>query len=158
MCVLARESKADTVIASAGTIPLDMVNNQIPSLKQVIWVAEPSSRHMDWHEVPAGAGGKIEIAVWHEILEELSSADLPHENIEEASVAKVVFANIGSKEQTTGVSNMMEMEQRVSTFIFSVWISSNLGRILSLPSLPNGLLSRQASGKPPPIISSLSAH
>lgn len=25
---------------------------------------------MDWNEVPEGAGGKIEVAVWHELVKE----------------------------------------------------------------------------------------
>ena len=36
---------------------------------------------MDWNEVPEGEGGKADIAVWHDIIDEKSStaAELPTE-------------------------------------------------------------------------------
>ena len=40
---------------------------------------------MDWNEVPEGVGGKAEIAIWHDIIEERISsapAGLPTHNVE----------------------------------------------------------------------------
>ena len=62
-------------------MPLKDLLRKYPSLKQMIWVVERTSRHMDWNEVPEGEGGKAEIAVWHDIVDEKSpaSSELPTE-------------------------------------------------------------------------------
>lgn len=49
-------------------------------LNSVIWVAKHGSRHMDWNEVPEGIGGELEVAVWHEIIQDKKSSigsDIP---------------------------------------------------------------------------------
>ena len=40
------------------------------SLRHIIWVAKEGNRHMDWNVVPEGTGGKVEVVVWHELVEE----------------------------------------------------------------------------------------
>jgi len=75
-----QEYNADCLVAAAGSLSLEKVHSQYSGLQQVLWVAERSSRHMDWNEVPEGAGGKAEIAVWHEIIDdkrEPRTSDLP---------------------------------------------------------------------------------
>lgn len=75
-----RAANADTLVTAAGSVPLQGLLEQHPDLKQVVWVVERTSRHMDWNEIPEGVGGKAEIAVWHDIVEERRSsvsADLP---------------------------------------------------------------------------------
>ena len=87
------DSKADYLVASAGSVPLTKLLNQYSGLRQVIWVAELSSRHMDWNEVPEGVGGKAEIAVWHEIIDEktaTNSSELPS-SIEDDSLPHIVI-------------------------------------------------------------------
>ncbi|KAL9098463.1 MAG: hypothetical protein Q9163_005878 [Psora crenata] len=64
------ETRADTLVVGAGVIPLAELVQQYSGLKQVIWVVARTSRHMDWHEVPEGEGGKASVAVWHEIVDE----------------------------------------------------------------------------------------
>ncbi|KAL6722350.1 hypothetical protein ACLMJK_001457 [Lecanora helva] len=73
------ETKADVLVAGAGAVPLNELLRKYPNLKQVVWVVARTSRHMDWNEVPEGEGGKADIAVWHDIIDEKSSAftDLP---------------------------------------------------------------------------------
>ncbi|KAL8687589.1 MAG: hypothetical protein Q9218_006284 [Villophora microphyllina] len=75
-----KAANADALVTLAGSVPLQGLLEQYPDLKQVIWVVERTSRHMDWNEVPEGVGGKAEIAVWHDIIEERRSSvstDLP---------------------------------------------------------------------------------
>ena len=70
------------LIAGAGTIPLADVVHSCPQLKHVIWVVQPSNRHIDWNEVPEGFGGKVGVSVWHEMIEEKRSSiggDLPYD-------------------------------------------------------------------------------
>lgn len=72
------ETKSDILVAGAGSLPLRELLPKYPNLKQVIWVVERSSRHMDWNEVGEGEGGKAEIAVWHDIIDERqASSELP---------------------------------------------------------------------------------
>ena len=74
------ETKADILVASAGTLPLKELLPKYPNLKQVIWVVERTSRHMDWNEVGEGEGGIAEVAVWHDIIDEKqTSSELPSE-------------------------------------------------------------------------------
>ena len=75
------ESKADVLVAPAGAVPLKRLLRKYPGLKQVVWVVERTSRHMDWNEVPEGEGGKADIAVWNDIIDDKASAssELPTE-------------------------------------------------------------------------------
>lgn len=74
-------SGASILIAAAGTVSLKDMLKFSSGLKQVIWVVEKTSRHMDWNEVPEGVGGNPEITVWHDIIEEkASTSDLPPES------------------------------------------------------------------------------
>lgn len=65
-----QKSGADSLIAEAGSIPLSDVAKGVPNLKQAIWVVEKTSRHVDWNEVPEGAGGKVEVSTWHELVQD----------------------------------------------------------------------------------------
>ena len=71
-----KDARVHCMIASAGSLPLERLLELYPGLKHVIWVAERSSRHMEWNEVPEGVGGRAEIAVWHEVVEEKRSSAL----------------------------------------------------------------------------------
>ncbi|KAL8638342.1 MAG: hypothetical protein Q9228_004500 [Teloschistes exilis] len=85
-------ANADTLVALAGSVPLQGLLQQYPHLKQVVWVVERTSRHMDWNEVPEGVGGKADIAVWHDIVEEKRSSvstDLPSDK----EPTKIVIAS-----------------------------------------------------------------
>lgn len=70
------ETKADVLVAPAGAVPLKGLLRKYPGLQQVVWVVERSSRHMDWNEVPEGEGGKADIAVWNDIIDDKASASL----------------------------------------------------------------------------------
>jgi hypothetical protein len=65
-----QKTKPDFLIAAAGGLSLTEVVRFYGGLKQVIWVVEEGSRHMDWNEVPEGIGGQAGVGVWHEIVEE----------------------------------------------------------------------------------------
>lgn len=63
-----RRSAVDTLVAAPGAFPFDAVVNAYPSLRQLIWVVDEGSSHMDWNEVPEGMGGSVNVATWQEIL------------------------------------------------------------------------------------------
>ena len=69
-----RKSNADCLVAEAGALPLENVIKGAPSIHQALWVVERTSRHMDWNQVPEGAGGKLEVAVWHDIVQDQQAA------------------------------------------------------------------------------------
>lgn len=62
--------QAQVLIAEAGAVDLTVITKGNGQLKNVIWVANEGSRHMDWNEVPAEIAGKLEVAVWHGIVQE----------------------------------------------------------------------------------------
>lgn len=60
----------DFFIAEAGVVELSAVTQGCPTLAHAILVAKHGSRHMDWNEVPEGSGGKVDVSVWHELVDE----------------------------------------------------------------------------------------
>lgn len=86
------QTQADVLIAAAGTIPLNALLKNYASLRQVVWVVERASRHMDWNEVSEGVGGKTEIIVWHDVVDEKNEAvpsDVP-EDISDAVQPNII--------------------------------------------------------------------
>jgi hypothetical protein len=68
------------LIAEAGALDLSLVAKDNKQLSQVIWVAKLGSRHMDWNDVPGDVKSTLEVAVWHELVEEnkdLAGLDIP---------------------------------------------------------------------------------
>ncbi|KAF2496978.1 acetyl-CoA synthetase-like protein [Lophium mytilinum] len=76
---LLNQTGADSLVAAAGSLPLTDVSKGVPGLRQLIWTVEKTSRHMDWNEVPEGIGGKVDVTVWHELVQEskTASTELP---------------------------------------------------------------------------------
>lgn len=99
-----RQSSADTVITVSGAFPLDNVVQSYPSLKQLIWVVEQGSSHLDWNEVPEGVGGKVNVSTWQDILNEspvTAGGDLPAEDAANSLSDVVLFwkSKSGSQEE-----------------------------------------------------------
>lgn len=65
-----RRSAVDTVITATGEFPLDTVVNAYQGLRQLIWVVDQGSAHMDGNEVPEGIGGSVSVATWQDIVRE----------------------------------------------------------------------------------------
>lgn len=79
--------EATFLIAEAGTLPLADVKAKCRNVRQIMWVVEKTSRHMDWNEDDR----QIKSSVWHEIVQSQKSTstdDLP-ENIEGERVQDV---------------------------------------------------------------------
>jgi hypothetical protein len=77
---LLNETGADGLVAAAGTLPLDDLAKQCQNLKQLTWVVEKTSKHMDWNGVPKSASARLAVSVWHDVVEEqkrTSTTDLP---------------------------------------------------------------------------------
>ena len=75
-----RQAQPAFLVAEAGSVELSPVVSACPVLSHVIWVVQHGSRHMDWNEVPEGIGGRVEVSVWHELVDEKKSSvgpDLP---------------------------------------------------------------------------------
>ncbi|KAL4939148.1 hypothetical protein BDV06DRAFT_41247 [Aspergillus oleicola] len=67
---LLQKSQADSLIAEAGSVDLPQVAGNNKQLNHVIWVAKLGSRHMDWNDVPKELEDHLDVAVWHEIVDE----------------------------------------------------------------------------------------
>ncbi|KAK6434932.1 hypothetical protein LTR95_008882 [Oleoguttula sp. CCFEE 5521] len=66
---LLRETKADTVIAAAGSLPLEELSAQLKgSVHTVVEIVEATSQHMDWGGTPKAVQGKLTVEAWHVIL------------------------------------------------------------------------------------------
>ncbi|KHO01506.1 AMP-dependent synthetase/ligase [Metarhizium album ARSEF 1941] len=69
-----RRSAVDTVVAATGSFPLDAVVTAYPSLRQLIWVVDQGSRHMDWNHVPEGMGSAVNVTTWQDLLNDSPAA------------------------------------------------------------------------------------
>jgi hypothetical protein len=64
------KSKADTVVAAVGSFPFDVITKSYPALRQLIWVVDEGSKHMDWNEIPTGTGGAVNVSTWQDIIQD----------------------------------------------------------------------------------------
>jgi hypothetical protein len=72
-----------------GSFPFKVITKSYPALKQLIWVVDEGSRHLDWNEVPTGTGGAVNVSTWSEIIQESTGGrELP------ATDRKVVPQNV----------------------------------------------------------------
>lgn len=69
-----RRSAADTVVTAPGSFPFDRVVKNYPALRQLVWVVDEGSNHMDWNEVPQGVGGSVNVSTWQDIVNDQSQA------------------------------------------------------------------------------------
>ncbi|KAK3997594.1 peroxisomal long chain acyl-CoA synthetase 7 [Cladorrhinum sp. PSN332] len=92
-----RRSAADTVVTAPGSFPFDVVVKSYPSLRQLIWVVDEGSKHMDWNEVPQGTGGSVNVSTWQDIISEAPATagkELPPlENQSEARDVTIFWQN-----------------------------------------------------------------
>ncbi|KEY71569.1 hypothetical protein S7711_06029 [Stachybotrys chartarum IBT 7711] len=69
-----RRSAVDTVVTVPGAFPFDTVVSAYPALRQLIWVVDEGSKHLDWNEVPEGTGGSVNVATWQDIVNDAPTA------------------------------------------------------------------------------------
>ncbi|EHK27225.1 uncharacterized protein TRIVIDRAFT_73161 [Trichoderma virens Gv29-8] len=89
-----RRSAVDTVVTTPGSFALDDVAKAYPSLRQLIWVVDEGSSHLDWNEVPEGMGGSVNVATWQEIIRDApadSGTELPPLDLENVPMDVVTF-------------------------------------------------------------------
>ncbi|KAJ4167926.1 hypothetical protein NW754_011741 [Fusarium falciforme] len=89
-----RRSAVDTLVTAPGSFPFDAVIQAYPSLRQLIWVTDEGSNHMDWNEVPEGTGSKINVATWQDIIRDApahAGSELPETDPEKTPMDVVTF-------------------------------------------------------------------
>lgn len=69
-----RRSAVDTVVTAPGAFPFDTVVKGYPALRQLIWVVDDGTRHLDWNEIPEGTGGSVNVATWQDIVNDAPAA------------------------------------------------------------------------------------
>lgn len=119
---LLQKTKADVLIAEAGSLPLQEVAQKHKSLKQVIWVVEKTSRHMDWTEVPKEIGGNVDVSVWHQLVQDsqdVTTADMPDIKSEELGKIVIVCADKPGSEE-----RIIEFTQQVHDDFFMLQMFS----------------------------------
>nr|OQO18861.1 hypothetical protein B0A51_14527 [Rachicladosporium sp. CCFEE 5018] len=130
---LLRETKADTVIAAAGSLPLEELSTQLRgSVHTVIEVVEATSQHMDWGGTPKAVQGKLTVEAWHVILRdqgEWEKVELPKysktdpkksvvavyqpsDAMKDATITTFTSANIIAG--VAGLLNSLPLRQRLS--------------------------------------------
>jgi acyl-CoA synthetase (AMP-forming)/AMP-acid ligase II len=111
---LLNQTQADSLIAEAGSLPLADVGKSVSGLRQVIWTVEKTSRHMDWNEIPEGIGGKIDVSVWHQLVQDQKSAaaSLPSDSDKAPGVVFLWQESVGKP------AEIVEFTQNVSANAF----------------------------------------
>jgi acyl-CoA synthetase (AMP-forming)/AMP-acid ligase II len=116
---------ADALVAEAGSIPLAAVTQGASALRQIIWTVEKTSRHMDWSEVPEGIGGKIDVSVWHELVQEQKGGhvQLPSNTDKAPGVVFLWQEAVGKS------AEVVEFTQQASIVHAGLILTANLIRI-----------------------------
>ncbi|KAI1821570.1 hypothetical protein F4861DRAFT_453446 [Xylaria intraflava] len=94
-----QQSGADTVVTSPGAFPFDNVVKSYPALRQLIWVVDEGSKHLDWNEVPKGTGSKVNVSTWQDILNDnpqTAGTELPSSDNQVAAPDVVMFWTLNS--------------------------------------------------------------
>ena len=112
---LLQATSADSLIAQAGSVPLADVTRSVPGLRQIVWTVEKTSRHMDWSEVPEGIGGKVDVSVWHELVQDSKHTDhvLPSDGGKPPGVVFLWQEAVGKP------AEIVEFTQQVGTSFFA---------------------------------------
>lgn len=107
------QTGADALVAEAGSFPLADIGRGVPGLRQVIWTVEKTSRHMDWSEVPEGIGGKIDVSVWHELVQDRANGAgiLPSDTGKAPNVVFLWQENVGKS------AEIVEFTQQVTSLL-----------------------------------------
>ncbi|KAG5942701.1 hypothetical protein E4U60_007161 [Claviceps pazoutovae] len=71
-----RRSAVDTVVTASGSFPLDSVVKAYSLIRQLIWVVDDGSRHMDWNDVPEGTGGSVNVTTWQDLVNDTPGSTL----------------------------------------------------------------------------------
>ncbi|KAG6309169.1 hypothetical protein E4U44_007329 [Claviceps purpurea] len=71
-----RRSAVDTVVTASGSFPFDSVVKAYSLIRQLIWVVDDGSRHMDWNDVPEGTGGSVNVTTWQDLVNETPDSTL----------------------------------------------------------------------------------
>ncbi|KAG6284365.1 hypothetical protein E4U09_007928 [Claviceps aff. purpurea] len=71
-----RRSAVDTVVTASGSFPLDSVVKAYSLIRQLIWVVDDGSRHMDWNNVPEGTGGSVNVTTWQDLVNDTPGSTL----------------------------------------------------------------------------------
>lgn len=109
-------TQADVLVAAAGTIPLNDLLKAYSGLKQIVWVVERASRHLDWNEVPREIGDSANLTAWHDIVDNKdkpSLSDLPEIN-PNAILPGIIVAHRSSA--SAEASEIVEFTQKVGFF------------------------------------------
>ncbi|KAG6265047.1 hypothetical protein E4U47_006574 [Claviceps purpurea] len=71
-----RRSAVDTVVTASGSFPFDSVVKAYSLIRQLIWVVDDGSRHMDWNDIPEGTGGSVNVTTWQDLVNETPDSTL----------------------------------------------------------------------------------
>ncbi|KAL3481814.1 hypothetical protein BJX99DRAFT_243481 [Aspergillus californicus] len=121
---LLKKAQADSLIAEAGALDLTLVAGNNKQLSHVIWVAKLGSRHMDWNDVPKGVKGHLDVAVWHELVDErkdLAGLDVPEWDPSSPSPSLTTlwsgeFIEYGPENLAAGISGLLYSLPRTQRF------------------------------------------
>lgn len=94
-------------------MPLKELLGLYLDLKKVFWVISPASKHLDWNKLSEGQHGKPDIAVWHDIINEMvsdPSPELPTSDPEPQDPNTILVSEPGERLE---VYEIIEFTQKV---------------------------------------------
>ncbi|KAG6014276.1 hypothetical protein E4U43_006736 [Claviceps pusilla] len=121
-----RRSAVDTVVTATGSFPLDSVVKAYPSIRQLIWVVDEGSRHMDWNDVPEGMGGSVNVTTWQDLVNDAPAGTL-------TELPPVNKDNVPQDIVTFWQGKTGELEEMVR-FTQANLVSAISGQLVAIPS------------------------
>lgn len=137
VCKLLGETEAQCVVATAGSLPLAGLTESVPSLRQVIWIADSANKHMDWQGAPENeTNGKLGVSVWHNLVDEASSTsrELPKDD-QSIVPGNLIFLWQKSPNSPAKIVEFTQKVRPICSFIHQ-FLSLTRHRIWSQPLLP----------------------
>lgn len=118
---LLQATGADSLVAQAGSVPLADVTRSVPSLRQIVWTVEKTSRHMDWSEVPEGIGGKVDVSVWHELVQDSKHTEdvLPSDGGKAPGVVFLWQEAVGKPAEIVEFTQQVSIQSPATTHILT---------------------------------------
>lgn len=102
---------ADALVAEAGATDISVVYGAQPKLKSLLWVARQGNQHIDWSQPPDEIEGKVDVAVWHELVN--AKRDSVSSDVPASDPTTTVYPLVTVWLNETGTGKLVEYTQGV---------------------------------------------
>ena len=114
------KTNAVVLVTQAGILPPEKLANSLPELRQVVFVVEQASRHMDWTHNTSSTSSKPKVGIWHDIVkrEDEGTSSSPSLDLPEKELGNVITVR---QNEARGAMEVNEYTQKVRLMFHLIW-------------------------------------